>query len=115
MRKHINLNEGWKPFSERLQQRQPFESAASSRGFPVSDPQMPTQASYWISFFGWMPSDDPNNNIGLEDRDYAVYSYRTLVAWHSRSTGWWCPKRSYSQSTSRLITLVREAISHLDD
>ena len=112
MRMLIPCNRGHEPFADRLQNRQPFRTAAASRGYAVgaSHLLLPKDRGYWYSYFGYLPMDQ---GAGLEDRDYEVYSYRTIIAWHSRSLGWQCPKVSYSQGTSRVQNLLRAAIDHL--
>lgn len=89
--KRIPYNRGAAAFRDALLEREEFESN-SMHAHPVRRGGRP-------------------GSLYPEDSDYLISSYGTPIAWHSKSKGWCCPKVTYSQTTGRQQSIIREAIA----
>lgn len=66
---------------------------------------------YAVGYTGQLSENhaDAYRSAGQEI-DYTVISYRTPIAWHTRSDGWVVPEVKYSQTTTRHQHIARMAI-----
>ena len=59
---------------------------------------------------GRMPACGMKTLDTIEEADFIVYSYWTPIAWHIPGEGWIIPPVSYSSSTGRHMSYVRQAV-----
>jgi hypothetical protein len=91
MRHNIPYNKGAQAFADRMRDRLPFQSNSMTG----------SECSYSAGY---------RRRTGLDDADYIISSYATVIAWHSKSEGWFVPQITYSSTTGRQQNIIREAI-----